>query len=280
MNSALAIGAHPDDIEFKMSGTLLLLKSAGWEIHYLNIANGCCGSTRFGTTKLKKIRENEARLSCEILGAKFHPSLCNDLEILYELPLLRRIAGIIREIKPSIVLTHPPVDYMEDHSNTCRLAVTAAFARGMPNFKTVPPRKPIEGDVAVYHCMPHGLCDPLRRPVVPEFFVNTTIVQKPIRKAQLAHESQRDWLHTSQEMESFVKTIDEASLAVGKMSGKFKHAEGWWRHLHYGFSAEGADPLRQALGPLIRSNLNPLRNLIYVTKTFRDRSRLVGLYDA
>jgi len=254
MNCALAIGAHPDDIEFKMAGTLLLLKASGCEIHYLNIANGCCGSTRFGAAKLKKIRETEARRSCGILGAQFHPTLCNDLEILYELPLLRRIAGIIREIKPSIVLTHPPVDYMEDHTNTCRLAVTAAFARGMPNFKTIPGRKPIEGEAAVYHCMPHGLCDPLRRPVVPEFFVNTSSVQETMRRAQLAHESQSDWLQTSQEMESFVNTIDEASLAVGKMSRKFKHAEGWWRHLHYGFSAEAADPMHQALGRLIIKN--------------------------
>ena len=36
----LAIAAHPDDIEFMMAGTLLLLKQAGCETHYLNIANG------------------------------------------------------------------------------------------------------------------------------------------------------------------------------------------------------------------------------------------------
>ena len=33
---ALAIAAHPDDIEFMMAGTLCLLREAGWEIHYLN----------------------------------------------------------------------------------------------------------------------------------------------------------------------------------------------------------------------------------------------------
>ena len=30
MKTAIAIGAHPDDIEFYMAGTLLLLKKAGW----------------------------------------------------------------------------------------------------------------------------------------------------------------------------------------------------------------------------------------------------------
>ena len=41
---ALAIAAHPDDIEFVMAGTLLMLQRAGWEIHCLNVANGNLGS--------------------------------------------------------------------------------------------------------------------------------------------------------------------------------------------------------------------------------------------
>ena len=44
MKTAIAIAAHPDDIEFYMAGTLLLLKRAGYEIHYMNVANGNCGS--------------------------------------------------------------------------------------------------------------------------------------------------------------------------------------------------------------------------------------------
>jgi LmbE family N-acetylglucosaminyl deacetylase len=245
---ALAIGAHPDDIEFKMSGTLLLLKAAGWEIHYLNIADGCCGSTRYGPAKLRKLREAEARHACAILGAQFHRSLCHDLEILYSLALLRRLAAIVREVDPGIILTHPPVDYMEDHTNACRLAVTAAFARGMPNFETIPPRKNVDSETVIYHCMPHGLTDPLGRAVSPQFFVNTTPVQETMRRAQLAHKSQHDWLRSSQEMESFVKSIEGASLAVGKLSRKFLHAEGWWRHSHLGFASEDSDPLVKELG--------------------------------
>jgi hypothetical protein len=38
------------------------------------------------------------------------------------------------------------------------------------------------------------------------------------------------------------------SRAVGAMSGKFTHAEGWRRHSHLGFSAEDTDPLATALG--------------------------------
>ena len=38
---AFAIACHPDDIEFMMAGTLTRLKEdLGYEIHYMNIANG------------------------------------------------------------------------------------------------------------------------------------------------------------------------------------------------------------------------------------------------
>jgi N-acetylglucosamine malate deacetylase 1 len=40
MGSAIAVAAHPDDIEFMMAGTLLLLKRAGYEIHYFNLLSG------------------------------------------------------------------------------------------------------------------------------------------------------------------------------------------------------------------------------------------------
>ena len=254
---AFAIGAHPDDIEFRKAGTLLLLKQAGWEIHYLNIANGCCGSTRQNAARLRKMRAAEGRRAAKILGAHFHPSFCNDMEIVYDLKSVRRLAAIIREVKPSIILTHPPADYMEDHTNTCRLVVTAAFTREMPNFRVTPARRPYSGDVAIYHCVPHGLVDPLRRPMPPEFFVNTTSVHAVKQAALSEHRSQFDWLESSQGVASITQALDDSSRAVGKMSGRFQHAEGWWRHLHLGFSAEDRDPLREVLGPLMQMATQP-----------------------
>src|SRR5260221_4401557 len=145
-----------------MAGTLLLLKQAGYEIHYLSVANGCCGSTTDKPRDTARIRRREAQAAAKILGAHFHASLANDLEIFHDPKLLRRLVAIIREVKPNILLTHSPQDYMEDHTNTCRLAVTAAFAHAMSNFRSVPPRPTAEYDVTIYHAMPHSLRDPLR----------------------------------------------------------------------------------------------------------------------
>jgi len=244
---ALAIAAHPDDIEFCMAGTLLLLKAAGWEIHYLNLSTGNCGSIELDAAKTRAVRLKEAQSAAKILGAHWHPPMCDDLEFFYDLKTLRRLASVIREVEPSIVLTHSPQDYMEDHMNTCRLAVTAAFSRGMPNFRTTPSRAAIDGDVTVYHAMPHGLSDGLRRQIIPGAFVDTASVHATKREALAAHVSQKAWLDASQGMDSYLHAMDEMSLAVGKLSRRFQHAEGWRRHLHLGFSSTEIDPLAEAL---------------------------------
>ena len=245
---AIAIGAHPDDIEFYMAGTLLMLKRAGYETHYLTLANGNCGSAQYNAAMTRSIRGTEARAAAKILGAHFHPSITNDLEVIYSLELLRPLAAIIREVKPRIVLTHSPQDYMEDHMNTSRLAVTAAFTRGMPNFKTAPPRPTADYEVTVYHALPHGLCDQLRRRLVPGAFVNTTSVHATQLNALKSHKSQQHWLDVSQGLNSYLLAMEDMARAVGTMSKRFKYAEGWRRHLHFGFCGPEADPLAQALG--------------------------------
>jgi hypothetical protein len=71
---------------------------------------------------------------------------------------------------------------------------------------------------------------------------------QPIKRAALAaHRSQKEWLDKSQGMDSYLEAMEEMSLEVGRMSGRFVHAEGWRRHLHLGFSASDIDPLAESL---------------------------------
>lgn len=245
---ALAIGAHPDDIEFYMAGTVLLLRAAGWDVHYLNVSSGNLGSIDRSSAATARIRRREAQAAAAVLGAVWHPPFCNDLEIFYDAPTVRRMTAVVRDVAPRIVLTHSPQDYMEDHANTSRLAVTGAFARGMPNYRTTPARRAIAGDVTVYHASPHGLRDNLRRRVAAGAFVDTTTVHDRKREALACHVSQQRWLDASQGMDSYVRTMEEFSREVGRQSGTFAHAEGWRRHSHWGFCEEDADPLRDALG--------------------------------
>ncbi len=250
---ALAIAAHPDDIEFGMAGTLVLLGQQDYELHYLNLSSGSCGSVREPATTVRRTRRREAQSAASILGATWHAPLTDDLEIFYEDSLLRRLAARVREIEPTLILTHSPQDYMEDHTNTSRLAVTAAFARGMRNYRTQPHRRPVPGDVTLYHAMPHGLCDSLAQPIVPELCVDTSRVIEVKQRALEAHRSQKEWLDESQGMDSYVASMLRMSVAVGKMSAGFAHAEGWRRHLHFGLCGAAADPLTDHLGKAVKA---------------------------
>ena len=247
MKAAIAIAAHPDDIEFLMSGTLMLLRKAGYEIHYWNLANGCCGSSKYDAQTIARIRREEAHAAARAIRATFHESICNDLEILYDRPTLAKVAAVIREVAPEIVLTHSPVDYMEDHTNTCRLAVTAAFARGMPNFATDPPRPAVTGAVTVYHAQPYSHRDPLGKLIEPDIVVDTTDLIELKKKMLAKHASQKEWLDESQGVNSYLDNMAALDAEVGRMSSIFKYAEGWRRHLHLGFCGPDDDPLRVAL---------------------------------
>jgi len=244
----MAIVAHPDDIEFLMAGTLLLLRESGCETHYMTVANGSCGSQTLGPAAIRRKRRAEAREAARILGATFHEALVDDLQILYDYELLRQLGAVVREVQPAIVLVPSPQDYMEDHVNTCRLAVSALFARSAPNFKTLPSRAATHQEVTLYHGMPHGLRDPLRRRIVPGLFVDTGRVQEIKRRALAAHRSQQAYLRSTQRFPTTVETMDAMAREVAQMSGRFEYAEGWRRHSHIGFCRENADPLRDALG--------------------------------
>ena len=231
-----------------MAGTLCLLREAGYTTHYLNIASGSCGSLEWKAPALRVIRRREAKAAARVLGAHYHGSRTDDLEILYTVPLLRWLTGIVRRVRPTIVLTHSPQDYMEDHMNACRLAVTATFARGMPNFRASSGARAWSGDTTVYHAMPHGLQDGLGCRVAAGAYVDTTSVQKTKLAALACHQSQQGWLQATQGMNAYLREMDETSRTVGRMSRRFRHAEGWRRHAHTGFCPADADPLREALG--------------------------------
>lgn len=255
MPSVLAIAAHPDDIEYVMCGTMLQLLDRGWDLHYLNVADGSRGSTQLGPVECAAKRLQEAEEAARRMGATFYPPIGRDMEMAYTTELFQRVAAVVRQTKASIVLTHSPIDYMEDHEFVCRLAVSAAFAHGMPNFETVPPVEPYYEPVTVYHAQPVGNRTPTGQRVRPHFWVDIESVMDRKEAALAAHESQREWLDSSQGMDSYVQTMIDLAADSGNMSGKFKAAEGWRRREHWGFCDAEDDPLRDALSDLLVDDL-------------------------
>ena len=254
MPNVLALAAHPDDIEFVFAGTLLRLADAGWQIHYANLCDGSKGSMDMDAERCARIRLTEARRAAAELGATFYPPLVPDLELEYTSALVRRVASYVRRATPRIVLTHSPIDYMEDHQTACRLATTATFARAMPNLNADPPHPPTPpGEtVTLYHAQPYGNRTPLGEPVVPTHFVDTAdVIDRQTSLLEL-HDSQREWLDRTQGLGSYLQSMRSLAAEVGRMSGRYAYAEGWRRHHHLGFCGPDDDPLVEALeAPLI-----------------------------
>jgi LmbE family N-acetylglucosaminyl deacetylase len=246
--TVLIVTCHPDDMEFMMGGTALLLKDRGCVIHHINVANGSAGSAELGPEEIAAVRRREAMAASALLGSVFHESLVADLDVFYTQDLIRRITGLVRQVRPDIVLTQSPEDYMEDHTNTARIAVTGTFLRGVGNYRSIPDAPATFGDVMLYHGTPHILSDGMRRPITPELYVDVGDVLDR-REALLAcHASQKTWLDRTQGMDSYLRESRDAAQTVGSLSGRFRFAEGWRRHSHRGFAHQDCDPIADLLG--------------------------------
>ncbi len=248
-----AIAAHADDIEFRMAATLILLKNAGCEIHYMNIANGSCGSAELDAKTIAGVRLEEAKNAANKIGAVFHAPLVNDIEIFYEKNLLAKVSSIMRKIAPDILLVDSPLDYMEDHTISSRLAVTAAFTRGMPNFPVDPPQNPVTNQVAVYHAQPHGNRDQLNNLVIPDFFINIDSVIEEKKKMLSEHKSQKNWLKKSQGFDAYINTMKQFSREMGELSNQCEFAEGWRQHNPIGLCDANANPLASLLKKYLKN---------------------------
>lgn len=240
---AIAIGAHPDDIEFGMAGTLFLLNMAGYETHYLTIANGNCGSLELSAKEIAEIRNKESKNAAIILGAKFHEPLCDDFNIFINPELQCKLCDIIREVQPDIVLTQSPEDYMLDHENTAELTASAVFYRAMrnsfPDSKVAPTLK----SVRIYHAQPHGNRDKFNKFIYPDMLIGVDIVMDVKEAALKAHKSQDDFLRRQQGIDAYVtmKTLNKETAR----DSDYKYAEGWRLRNWRGYCNADFNPLAE-----------------------------------
>jgi len=253
VQKAFAIGAHPDDIEFSMAGTLSLLAKAGFEPHMMNVSRSNLDNNEMPQHEIVQMRLREATNAAQVIGAVYHQPFASDLLILYEEKLLRQMLAVIREVRPTIVLLPSPTDYMEDHTNTARLVVTACFSRAMRHFVSDPPREITDQDVYLYHAQPHLNRDGMRNFILPDLMVNISEEMDTKLKMLACHESQREWLGDTQGLDNYLESMRQAGkeLAETLESHRWEYAEGFRQHSHFGFSQHDRNPLAEVLGEIV-----------------------------
>jgi len=243
----LAVAAHPDDVELVMSGTLMRLQAVGADVHIWTLANGSCGTNVLAAPEIVRLRHAEACAAAATIGATYHDPLFDDIAIFYDRPSLAKVAGVLRQIAPDIVLTQSPNEYMEDHCNTCRLVVTAAFCRGMPNFSTDPPTPHYEAPLALYHSAPFSMTDSLGTPVKPHFYIDVSDLMAAKVAMLACHRTQKEWLDVSQGLDAYLVSMRENCRRIGDLCGRCDYAEAWFRHSPLGFCGPEHHPLQNLL---------------------------------
>jgi LmbE family N-acetylglucosaminyl deacetylase len=143
--SAMAIVAHPDDIEFSCAGTLARWARGGARTSYVLCTSGDVGIATEGMTRARatEIREEEARAAAEIAGAKEIIFLREpDGMLEATMQLRKRLVREIRRFRPEVLIAGDPTivwsgsDYINhpDHRAAALAALDAAFpAAGQPN---------------------------------------------------------------------------------------------------------------------------------------------------
>lgn len=125
--NVLAIGAHPDDIEYGCGGTLTLYAQKGHEVFLFVATEGAMGGD-------PAVRHHEQDHSALVMGV--HREIFwggyHDTEVPYNRELIVRIESVIREVRPTMIFVNYPDDTHQDHRNLAQAALSAT--RYVPNF--------------------------------------------------------------------------------------------------------------------------------------------------
>lgn len=154
--SLLVVSAHAADFVWRCGGTMAVYAKAGWSVHVVCISPGAKSESWSlwrdtpGQTveQVAAARFLESKTAAEILGASVEYLHVPDAPFEYSTEHIVRLAGIMRERRPSIVLTHHTKDVLNpDHSEAYKvtmLGIRAANSHG------ILPDKPIIDLPALY----------------------------------------------------------------------------------------------------------------------------------
>jgi LmbE family N-acetylglucosaminyl deacetylase len=228
--------AHPDDAEFLCGGTLIrLIKEHGWQTHVASMTAGDCGTSQMSADEISRVRRAEGAAAAAFIGATYHCLEEKDLLISYNESALEKVVRLLRAVRPNIVLTHSPADYMLDHEMTSSLTRAAAFAAAAPNFLCDRGHAaPLEHIPHLYYCDPAEGKDLFGKPVPCDFAIDVGQVLDLKAEMLACHASQREWLQRQHGMDHYVQSMRDWSAVRGKPFN-FTYAEGFRQHLGHSY---------------------------------------------
>jgi N-acetylglucosamine malate deacetylase 1 len=215
----VSIHAHPDDAEILAGGTLALLSGLGHDIVIVTLSAGDCGSTAYGPDEIAVMRRAEAAESAALIRAEYRWGGFRDLAIFNDDPSRRRVTGLVRELRPEVVLTAAPSDYLSDHEATSQLVRDACFAASIPNYATPAESPALRAIPHLYFMDPIDQRDRNGNLTVPDFTVNVASTFETKRAMLARHRSQQLWLQQQHGMDDYMAQMEGWTRACGTRAG-------------------------------------------------------------
>ncbi len=222
----LAVGCHPDDLEIGCYGTLAKYVQMGHQVSVCHVANGNLGHVEILQDELAKIRFAEAEEAASIIGARHFSINANDLYVTADDDaLVNRLAKVIRETRPDVIITHAETDYMNDHVQACQALMRASFCASLPHWDLQAQEPPVDVGPVFHMDTVSGLN------FTPTEYVDITDTIEIKLKALACHRSQIDWMRDHDHID-FLDFVRCCSKVRGFQCGA-QYAEGFRPSLNY-----------------------------------------------
>jgi LmbE family N-acetylglucosaminyl deacetylase len=187
----MAIGAHPDDADVNMAGTLSKFAAAGARVKMVAMTNGNKGHRTMPPDELAERRLGEAQASAKVIGAEEYVVMGSDDCVLEPtLEWRRRLTHLVRSFAPHLIFTHRTCDYHADHRAAGVLVQDITYFLGVPYWC---PETPVPDVAPAVFFMRDKFTVP--RELRPDVAVDITDVQDIAADALCCHVSQFfEWL--------------------------------------------------------------------------------------
>ncbi|MGH8741797.1 MAG: PIG-L deacetylase family protein [Burkholderiales bacterium] len=165
-DTVIALGAHPDDIEIGIGGTLAVLTSAGVKVVMAIVSVPADYATR-----VAEATDSAAILNCRL--RVLMEGRCMRIEDLKNYQLVGLLDGLVKEFQPAAVLTHGPTDFHHDHVQIYHAAVATQRIAQFDLYSYLP-----------------TMCRPVPVPFQPRAFIDISSTIDAKLRAIAAHKSQ------------------------------------------------------------------------------------------
>lgn len=216
--NVLAIGAHPDDLEFLCAGTLALYARGGHKVTMAVATNGNVGSPTLGRDEIAALRRREQEAACAEIGAELIWMDFDDEWLFNDRPTRTVFLDAIRRARPDVMFVHAPADYHPDHRAAGQIAEDCRIPAAV---------RLVETTLPAASKIPHVFYMDTIGGVgfEPELYVDISDVIEIKRRMLSAHASQDEWLRALYDQPA-VAMMERMSGQRGLVAG-VRFAEGF-----------------------------------------------------